>query len=1548
MRLGYEAPDFTLQPHLPSIHVGRSREAHLQCLAVTVSRLHLELRRYVRDDKVYWSACDTKSTSRTYVNGHIIPHKQEITLNDRDLISIGENLSVEQATGGKRRFLFRIRAPQSWASTFSTDDDDEEDRLQNAATPPPPVIKEEVEKPKIKQEDEKPKIKHEVEPPVRKIKLNIKRPRILDSDSDEKPPKVRNKRCLDLKIAKMVVPKDAWKATVNRDQHGNYAIKQWHSTIMGSQNLSDVLMQSDDDNEVGPSTLNDGDLVLSETEDVLMIEKPAFSQQAEVIELNSDSEDDYLESSQRWSQQNVVKEEEMEDDLEEGECESEDDVVVLSDDELESSQLPLFERVVSRIKKEKEDSQEDVGPKNEDVGKTSPVLDEDVFSDFSDFNDFDEFKKDEDKISKHPEIEEDLFSGLSDANDELFATDDVDKIQDDPKARPEKFKKKRLSTEEIEQALCNSLASDDFDIEEEPEDKEEEDIVEAEKPPNAGDIQRSVSLDSDLAAQKVDSRRRLSNEEIEQILDHNAEEYPSTSKEKTRKSIIIDPLPMMPRAAFRRGISLETTEKLIEKKSAGEQQQPTTAKTFYGSKSNKKSESSTKEWYNKTGRPDIGSLTKEDKLRIANKRKERLAELAESRHKESAEQEKSRPPVSSRVKIKQSEPKAAKLMKEFDLFQGTQPKKKIAPPKRKRHTSMTTPDKDGNHVVNKLTFDNVVTKIEHKKNKRIHWQVESKLCAIRYIPLEGHGRKLLPGKVNPECLVPPKPVTASPGHTLVDVFLRILNWHPKWLQEQMGQKDAPPVEGVNWPLNHVPGVFADFKDYCKTFYPLMLHELWEAVFRHYMETKDNHTDYMVCVTEAIHDDHFTKLSCYGLLTDVERRKMPSEGWLIHMELRSGSQIRPCFGHIDAVRVYPKSKGFDSNPYVKELEEASILSRRRELAHVLEMSVTVKRQFEAMTSSKPVIFRMVSRVGHQLRYFQAVQDAIKSPLFKSLLIPSLATFYVGTGTNEQPLVESGSRLNNEQKRIMLSGARICTSNMNVPQAALIQGPPGTGKSTTITAMVMQIIARWRKNNPPGAPLPRILITAPSNAAVDELVRKLLAVRSTLPKDKRFNMMRIGKEHVIHQDVRRIRLESLRDQEVAKKITEGTNQNSVRLEIENRQAAINRLGEELAQIYKNKGNESNVHLINRNIAKETQLLQRAKTSMKSWSKKDMDKLRKETTDQLLEHADIVASTLSSSMNGQMEHYYVRKTKRPFSICIMDEASQCVEPEALIPLKLGFTKLVMAGDPEQLPATVSSMKAKGLSYDVSLFTRLFKYFENAKMSNEAGNPIQRLVVQYRMHSEIVEWPNKYFYGALLKSTQQDRTCPLASYKLLNLNTSTEEQIGGNIWNYREALMVARLTQIIKAKLEKCNELKSIGVLTFYAKQRNHLSLELQQRGIKVADDKHNSNEPPSPQSVVVRTVDGFQGSESDIIIMSCVRSQVKKSNATDTRRNRAIGFVADAQRLNVALTRAKFALYIVGNFDVLQANPMWAELITNARARGKLEHVKATSDLSRLIEK
>ena len=129
------------------------------------------------------------------------------------------------------------------------------------------------------------------------------------------------------------------------------------------------------------------------------------------------------------------------------------------------------------------------------------------------------------------------------------------------------------------------------------------------------------------------------------------------------------------------------------------------------------------------------------------------------------------------------------------------------------------------------------------------------------------------------------------------------------------------------------------------------------------------------------------------------------------------------------------------------------------------------------------------------------------------------------------------------------------------------------------------------------------------------------------------------------------------------------------------------------------------------------------------------------------------------------------------------------------------------------------------------------------------------------------------------------LAPYTVMHVQgVATLEK--GNCWNKKEAEVVMK---VITAVREVLGNEPSIGVITFYAKQRQNISLEVQNKKLS---------------NVAVNTVDGFQGSERDIIIISCVRGGPG-----------GIGFLKDRQRLNVALTRARSALVVVGNMETLE---------------------------------
>jgi len=135
---------------------------------------------------------------------------------------------------------------------------------------------------------------------------------------------------------------------------------------------------------------------------------------------------------------------------------------------------------------------------------------------------------------------------------------------------------------------------------------------------------------------------------------------------------------------------------------------------------------------------------------------------------------------------------------------------------------------------------------------------------------------------------------------------------------------------------------------------------------------------------------------------------------------------------------------------------------------------------------------------------------------------------------------------------------------------------------------------------------------------------------------------------------------------------------------------------------------------------------------------------------------------------------------------------------------------------------------------------------------------------------------------------------------------QAGGGSWNKVEEKVVMAAIEAVKFLTEEKRAEQSIGVITFYAKQKQNILAEVNRRRL---------------EKTTVNTVDGFQGSERDVIIISCVRSG----------QGQGIGFLQDRQRLNVALTRAKHCLIVIGDTSALRrASQMWEEFVSNATER------------------
>lgn len=282
-------------------------------------------------------------------------------------------------------------------------------------------------------------------------------------------------------------------------------------------------------------------------------------------------------------------------------------------------------------------------------------------------------------------------------------------------------------------------------------------------------------------------------------------------------------------------------------------------------------------------------------------------------------------------------------------------------------------------------------------------------------------------------------------------------------------------------------------------------------------------------------------------------------------------------------------------------------------------------------------------------------------------------------------------------------------------------------------------------------------------------------------------------------------------------------------------------------------------------------------------DVEKLKIE--EEILKHSQVILTTNSSAESKSLSNIQ-------FDIAIIDEASQATIPSVLIPInKAG--KFVLIGDHKQLPPVIFNNDAKYLKS--SLFEELIKKYEHQS---------QELLIQYRMNDILMKFPNMKFYENKLICSEKSKNYSLgnivlekydSSSPLIFIDTSqhknNKETSSSYSHSYKNNLEIKIVLDIINRYHNKGIKLKNIGVITPYAKQ-----VQLIRKNTKVP----------------VKSVDGFQGGEKDIIIISLVRSNDEKN----------IGFLDDLRRLNVTLTRAKKKLIIIGNRKTFESNTDYKE--------------------------
>ena len=460
--------------------------------------------------------------------------------------------------------------------------------------------------------------------------------------------------------------------------------------------------------------------------------------------------------------------------------------------------------------------------------------------------------------------------------------------------------------------------------------------------------------------------------------------------------------------------------------------------------------------------------------------------------------------------------------------------------------------------------------------------------------------------------------------------------------------------------------------------------------------------------------------------------------------------------------------------------------------------------------------------------------------------------------------------------------------------LLKGPPGTGKTTTITSMLGALQAQQKK----------ILVTASSNKSVQTLAERflrnyphvsmlLVGVEGKVPAHLESIFPSTWKKGVIKLIHSIDDLAQLINKDYAGILAELDRiKNNVELasqkvfqfcfekngEIEELVEYLRAFKEQINMLYHDEAqkSENKLLVIKKFINEKVIKLQELKSSVLKYS--ILGKSQSELDKVLLSGAKVVFSTLSACGRSSMlnaSHFSV-------DVLIVDEAGQSAEAETLIAFQFAPKKVLLVGDTKQLSASANSSIAENKGYSRSMMGRL----------EQSGCAYLMLDTQYRMDSEICRFPSHQYYSDALNTHASVR--PNVSQQLAqavafyDIASGRESANRTSRQNNQEAHYVL---QIIR-KLRATDQESRIGVISFYSAQVECIQTLLQ--------DESNVIK----QKVTVNTVDGFQGDEREIIILSCVCANEHQN----------IGFLDDARRLNVAITRAKNSLIILGNAQTL----------------------------------
>jgi len=394
-------------------------------------------------------------------------------------------------------------------------------------------------------------------------------------------------------------------------------------------------------------------------------------------------------------------------------------------------------------------------------------------------------------------------------------------------------------------------------------------------------------------------------------------------------------------------------------------------------------------------------------------------------------------------------------------------------------------------------------------------------------------------------------------------------------------------------------------------------------------------------------------------------------------------------------------------------------------------------------------------------------------------------------------------------------------------SIVHGPPGTGKTTTLVEAIVQLVKQNEK----------VLVSAPSNTAVDHIAKSLLK--------KGIRLLRVGNS-------------SKADVDLFPHTPEGKMANS-KIQQEIKQLRI-RAEEFRRMALKYKRSFGKAEREQRNLLfKEVRAI-----------RDEIRKIQDYEEEKMMTEADVIAGTPIGLYDAGLKG-------KKFQTLIIDEAGQCIEPLAWCIFPLA-DKIVLAGDHLQLPPTVLSQEAMALGLNRSILETAVSKVPSVYL----------LDTQYRMRASIAGFSSHYFYQGKLQTATSLSGKSGELVFIDTAGTGYEEMHGPD----GVSLQNEGELQLIRQLFEQENfEIAATAIISPYSGQVSAARAGL-------------------PEGLRISTIDSFQGQEKEIIILSLVRSNDECE----------IGFLKDYRRMNVAITRAKEKLIVIGDSATIGADPFY----------------------------